>query len=179
MYARARFLYGRDNKQGHEFNLVCSAYGYCSLSYTVSPVGQNRYNYFMDENDNSAGVSIHTGFPNPALDKTAHGLDLNTLLIHHTTSTYLFRVRGNAWEASGVFDGDVAIVDRALDARDNDAVLWWDETHSEFAISIYATMAPGATLWGVITSTIHELRKGAVRTTKEEVGPKKRSDIKS
>jgi len=127
----------------------------------------------MHEDDQTIhGVSVHTGFPNPALDKTIHGLDLNTLLIHHATSTYLFRIRGNAWEDTGVFDGDVAIVDRALDARDNDVVLWWDETLSEFAVSIYATMTPGAMLWGVITSTIHELRKGAVQPPKG-TGPKK------
>ncbi|HSW99679.1 MAG TPA: S24 family peptidase [Patescibacteria group bacterium] len=122
----------------------------------------------MEESDTPTGVSVHTGFPNPALDKNTHGLDLNKLLIHHATSTYLFRVRGATWENSGVFDGDVAIIDRALDARNNDVVLWWDEARNEFAITIYSAMMPGATLWGVITSTIHELRKGAVHTDARE-----------
>jgi hypothetical protein len=53
----------------------------------------------------------------------------------------------------------VAIVDRALDPRAADAVLWWDGLRSQFSISSYRRMPHGATLWGVITSTIHEFRK--------------------
>jgi DNA polymerase V len=113
----------------------------------------------MTEDESQDGVSVHAGFPNPATDKSLHGLDLNKLLVRHAASTYLFRVRGNNWENAGVFDGDIAIVDRALDPRKNDVVLWWDETGGEFAITTYSTMPTGAAVWGVITSSIHEFRK--------------------
>ncbi len=112
----------------------------------------------MDENGPQDGVSIHSGFPNPAADKSLHGLDLNQLLIRHTTSTYLFRVRGNEWESQGIFDGDIAVIDRALDPRKNDVVLWWHDAEGQFAISHYKAMPTGASCWGVVTSTIHELR---------------------
>ena len=113
----------------------------------------------MNEEREQDGVQVHAGFPNPATDKSLHGLDLNQLLIQHTASTYLFRVRGHEWEASGVFDSDIAVVDRALDPQRNDVVLWWDGLHGEFAISTYGRMPADAACWGVITASIHEFRK--------------------
>ena len=104
------------------------------------------------------GVSVHTGFPNPATDKSLHTLDFNQLLIRHTASTYMFRVRGNDWEGAGVFDNDIAIVDRALDPKKTDVVLWWNELEGEFAISKYPQMPKEAALWGVITATVHQFR---------------------
>lgn len=105
------------------------------------------------------GLSVHTGFPNPATDTSLRTLDLNKILIANSASTYLFRVRGSDWESTGIFDGDVAIVDRALDPHKNDVVIWWDESHTQFSISTYKNMPKEATLWGVITSTIHQFRK--------------------
>ncbi|HSW66543.1 MAG TPA: S24 family peptidase [Bacillota bacterium] len=115
----------------------------------------------QEENDraSSDGVSVHTGFPNPATDSRLSGLDLNTLLIRHGASTYMFRVQGNEWEGAGVFEGDVAIVDRALDPKKRDVVLGWDEDRGEFIITPYASLPAAARLWGVITATIHEFRK--------------------
>jgi len=115
----------------------------------------------MSRNEQQDGVSVHTGFPNPAIDGRLSGLDLNQLLIQHAASTYMFRVRGSEWEDSGVFDGDIAVVDRALDPRKTDVVLWWAGQAGEFCISKYNTMPQGATLWGVITATIHQFRSSA------------------
>lgn len=113
----------------------------------------------MEESPGEDGVSIHAGFPNPATDHSLHGLDLHQLLVRHSASTYLFRVRGNEWENAGVHDGDIAIIDRALDPQKNDVVLWWDGASGEFAISAHHTMPPEAACWGVVTATIHEFRK--------------------
>lgn len=111
-----------------------------------------------EEREPSDGVSIHTGFPNPAIDQRLQTLDFNKLLVRHSASTYMFRLRGNEWEGVGVFDGDIAIVDRALDPRKNDVVLWWNESQGEFAISRYNAMPREASCWGVITATIHQFR---------------------
>ena len=81
-------------------------------------------------------MRVHAGFPNPATDASLGGLDLNKLLLRHPTSSYLFRVRGNEWERSGVFDGDIAIIDRALDPRGNDTVLWWSDTRGEMVQTV-------------------------------------------
>lgn len=112
-----------------------------------------------EERTQPEGVSEHTGFPNPATDTSLRSLDLNQLLIAHSTSTYFFRVRGNSWENAGVFDGDLAIIDRALDARKTDTVIWWNADTDTFNISSYRTVPSGATVWGVVTSTIHQHRK--------------------
>lgn len=113
----------------------------------------------QDSMHDAQGISVHTGFPNPAIDTRLHSLDLNQLLISHSASTYFFRIKGNEWESSGIFHGDIAIIDRALDAFKNDTVLWWDNGHEEFSISTLGTVPSGATVWGVITSIIHQLRK--------------------
>lgn len=102
---------------------------------------------------------MHAGFPNPATDQRLHTLDFNQLLVQHTASTYMFRVQGSEWEAAGIFDGDIAVVDRALDPRKTDVVLWWDESGGEFAISKHSAMPRAASVWGVITATIHQFRK--------------------
>ena len=114
-----------------------------------------------EEEKRPQGVSVHTGFPNPATDKSLHALDFNQLLVRHTASTYMFRVRGNEWEGAGVFDGDIAVVDRALDPRKSDVILWWDEASGEFAISKHSAMPKEAALWGVLTSTVHQFRKAS------------------
>lgn len=113
----------------------------------------------MDEQHTPDGVSVHTGFPNPATDVSLRSLDLNRLLVSHGASTYFFRVEGTQWEDAGVFDSDIAIVDRALDPRKTDVVIWWHEHEDQFVISNYKKLRPGATVWGVITATIHQFRK--------------------
>jgi DNA polymerase V len=112
-----------------------------------------------EERTQPDGVSIHTGFPNPAADTSLRSLDLNQLLIVHSTSTYFFRVRGSEWEDAGVFDGDLAIVDRAMDVRKTDTVIWWNKDSDQFSISLCSRVPHDAEVWGVITSTIHQHRK--------------------
>lgn len=106
------------------------------------------------------GVSLHTGFPNPANDHTLGTLNLNQLLIDHPISTFLFRIEGNNWESYGIFDGDIAIVDRALSPRSTDLVIWWQDGREGFALSRAKKVPDGSELWGVLTSIIHQFRKG-------------------
>jgi len=115
----------------------------------------------MTEPTTPDGVSIHTGFPNPAIDSNLRNLDLNQLLVQHGASTYFFRIEGPEWETIGIYDGDIAIIDRALDPRKTDTVIWWDENRESFAISTYKQASEQATIWGVVTATIHQLRKAA------------------
>lgn len=103
------------------------------------------------------GLSVHAGFPNAADDTRLRGLSLERLLISNPNSTFYFRVAGNHWNRIGVFDGDIALVDRALHPRRNDLVVWWRD--SDFAISSFASLPEHAEVWGVITTTIHRFRK--------------------
>lgn len=104
------------------------------------------------------GVSVHTGFPNPALDRRgqkALALDLNQLLVKRPSSTYLFRVAGHHWTNQGVYDGDIAIIDRSLPVKPSDLVIAWQD--SGFVICRQRALSEDCPPWGVITATIHQL----------------------
>lgn len=105
---------------------------------------------------NPDGVVVRDGFPNPATDTSLQSLDLNSLLITHSATTYLMRLEGREWEHLGIFDGDIVIVDRSLNARPNDLVVW---TQAERLIISYKNnVEDGCLAWGVITSAIHQFR---------------------
>jgi DNA polymerase V len=104
------------------------------------------------------GVSIHSGFPNPALDRQGQGprlaLDINQLLIRHPSSTYLFRISGHRWSDQGIYDGDIAVIDRSTGRRPNDLVITWQD--SGFGLCRQRQLPEGDTAWGVVTAIIHQ-----------------------
>lgn len=57
------------------------------------------------------------GFPAPGDDMVEDQLDLNDLLIDNPTSTFFVRVSGDSMEGARIFDGDVLVVDRALEPK--------------------------------------------------------------
>ena len=106
----------------------------------------------------AAGVSIHTGFPNAAADRRLNNLDLNQLLVRNPSSTFLFRIRGEQGITQGIFNGDIAVVDRVAAPRGQDLVLWHDG--ERFNLSRPIRIASGATVWGTVTAVIHQYREG-------------------
>lgn len=66
---------------------------------------------------------VPAGFPSPADDYLDKGLDLNEFLIKHPVATFYCRVTGGSMEGLGIFDGDILIVDRALEPLHGDVVL--------------------------------------------------------
>lgn len=104
-----------------------------------------------------SSVSIHTGFPNAADDSRLQTLNLNTLLIANPNSTFHFRVSGNQWQNIGIFDHDLALVDRAVQPHLNDIVVWI--YNNDFALSTYAHTPKNAKIWGVVITTIHQFKK--------------------
>jgi DNA polymerase V len=55
-----------------------------------------------------------TGFGAAADDYMERGIDLNEHLISNKPATYFFKMKGDAMQQAGIFDGDVLIVDRSL-----------------------------------------------------------------
>ena len=108
--------------------------------------------------DGGTRVAVHAGFPNPAADRrgTPSPLSLDRLLIRNPSSTYLFRVRGDDWLEWGIFDGDVAIIDRALTPRLGDLLLIW--SGEGFTIRAYTVDYRPHEPWGVVTTVIHDFR---------------------
>jgi DNA polymerase V len=110
---------------------------------------------------NSDGVSTHRGFPNPALERRAPGdqnlaLDLNRLLIRQSSSTYLFRIAGHHWADQGIYDGDIAVIDRAVQAGSSDLLIAWGDEGMNLCRQHQLT--PDHTPWGVVTAIIHQYR---------------------
>lgn len=110
----------------------------------------------------SDGVSIHTGFPNPALDRYDEpgprlALDLNQLLIRRPSSTYFFRIAGHRWSDQGVYDGDIAIVDRAPAPRSHQLVVVCQD--ASFSLQRHRGVSDEA-VWGVVTAIIHQFGQG-------------------
>lgn len=104
-----------------------------------------------------AAVTTHAGFPNPAADRHGSPLSLDRLLITHPSSTYFFRIRGHAWEEQGIFDGDIAIIDKALTPQAKDLVVWW-QTSGDLYLTNYSH-ARQQNIWGTVSSVIHPTRK--------------------
>ena len=103
------------------------------------------------------GVSVHTGFPNPATDTTIQGLSLDKLLIWNSASTFMMNIDSNDWQNEGIYSGDIAIIDRALAPKHIDLVVWIKD--SDFVISRFYKVPRQATVWGAVTSIIHRYRE--------------------
>ena len=61
---------------------------------------------------------VKAGFPSPAED-IREKLDLIKLLVRHKASTFFFRVSGVSMVDTGMDEGDIIIVDRAIDPYNN------------------------------------------------------------
>lgn len=64
------------------------------------------------------GSSVAAGFPSPADDYVERALDLNEHLIEHPSATFCVRASGDSMVGCGIHDGDLLIVDRAVEPRD-------------------------------------------------------------
>jgi DNA polymerase V len=58
---------------------------------------------------------IAAGFPSPADDYVEERIDLNRHLIRHREATFFLRVQGDSMINAGIHDGDMLIVDRAIE----------------------------------------------------------------
>jgi len=76
--------------------------------------------------------TVRAGFPSPADDFAEKRHDLNDLLITHPAATFFWRVRGTSMQGAGIADGDILIVNRALDAVHGDIVV--AEVDNEFTV---------------------------------------------
>ncbi|PLS80752.1 hypothetical protein CYG49_04305, partial [Candidatus Saccharibacteria bacterium] len=127
----------------------------------------------MDEfSSPTEGVVFHAGFPNAAEDARASSLSLDNLIVRHRASTFFWRLPEGGIPEMGWKGGDIAVVDRAVQAGTNDwVVAVIDEV---FVIRQYRKQGnriflltpagqreaaqDGVLLWGVITFVVQQLR---------------------
>jgi DNA polymerase V len=116
-----------------------------------------------------------TGFGAAADDFMERGIDLNEMLIGNKPATYFFRMNSNAMENSGIFVGDVLIVDRSIKTTNGKTIV--AAINGELLVRRFQQSFNRAALtadnkrfrdivldessqfqsWGVVTYVIHKL----------------------
>lgn len=66
---------------------------------------------------------VPAGFPSPAEDYIENNLDLNKYLVQHPSSTFYVRVSGFSMIDANINPGDILIVDRSINVKNNDVIL--------------------------------------------------------
>ena len=67
--------------------------------------------------------AVECGFPSPARDFTEGTIDLNEKLIPHPNATFIVRARGDSMVGSGIYPGDLLIVDRSIKPRNESIII--------------------------------------------------------
>ena len=70
-----------------------------------------------------AEQSVKAGFPSPAQDYMEGEIDLNDILIRHREATFYVRISGDSMKDAGIFDGDLAVVDRQIEPSNGNFVI--------------------------------------------------------
>ena len=116
-----------------------------------------------------------TGFGAAADDYMERGIDLNEQLISNKPATYFFRMKGDAMQEAGMFDGDILIVDRSIKLANGKIIVavlngellvrrFHKNFSSAFLIAennrykaINLAEFSDFVVWGVVVYTIHRL----------------------
>ena len=118
---------------------------------------------------------VTAGFPSPADDYAASGLDLNRELIKNPASTFYARVSGLSMIDEGINNGDLLVIDKSLEPYDGClAVCYIDgeftlkrfEKHKDYGMLIPAnkefkpikvTAENDFCIWGIVTYLIKKV----------------------
>ena len=121
--------------------------------------------------------AVRAGFPSPADDFIEEEIDLQRLLITNRPATFLVRVAGDSMVGKGLFDGDLAIVDRSLTPRAGDVVVVdvdgdrsfkvWSGRGAAAALAFANPRYPAFALdpdalveiWGVVSGSVNPRRR--------------------
>lgn len=76
--------------------------------------------------------AIKAGFPSPAEDYLNESLDFNRDLIRHPEATFYGRVQGDSMIGAGICDGDIAVIDRSIEAEHGNVVVAY--INNEFTV---------------------------------------------
>ena len=120
-------------------------------------------------------AGVQAGFPSPADDFIDKRLDLNEHLINHPAATFFVRAVGDSMLGAGIHDGDLLIVDRAVEPQAGKVVmaaiggeltvkrlerrgesLFLSPANPDFP-SFDVTAREDFEIWGVVTHVIHKV----------------------
>lgn len=123
-------------------------------------------------------TSVPAGFPSPAQDYFQESLDISHYIVKNREATFYMRVEGEALKDFSVMPGDLLVVDRSFQPRDNNLViavidgmfllrrmrkvgkrvfltLENDEDTKEITYS--STGEANIEIWGTVTFVVHDL----------------------
>ncbi|MBI5721307.1 MAG: peptidase [Burkholderiales bacterium] len=121
--------------------------------------------------------SVAISFGSPAGESGVTRLDLDDILVRHPQAAFLMRITGDSMREAGVHDGDLALVDRAMDGAHGQVVIAilgdefvcrrlhrrGSDVRLQAADAACADWVPGAgeelQIWGVVTHVIRPLTK--------------------
>lgn len=86
----------------------------------VVPSGENGTPVLVGD---LRSCSVQAGFPSQADDHLVQRVDLMKELVKHPQATHLLRIRGDSMRDMGIFEGDVVLVDKAIDPRSGHVVI--------------------------------------------------------
>ena len=123
-------------------------------------------------------TGVSAGFPSPADDYLDVDLNLHKYLVKHPAATFFIIAKGHSMEKAGIGDEDLLVVDKSLEAKNNDIVI--ASVNGEFTVKRYINSNGKILLraeteignypdininesldfeiWGVVTHTIHNHR---------------------
>lgn len=92
-----------------------------------------------------ADQGIRAGFPSPAQDYMSDSIDLNQELIRHPATTFYARAVGDSMKGCGIDDGDLLVIDKAIDPQEGDIVVAYID--GEFTLKKVKLELDGSCLW--------------------------------
>lgn len=116
---------------------------------------------------------VPAGFPSPADDYVEKRLDLNEHLIDHPAATFFVRVKDHSMEGAAIHDGDLLVVDRAIEPSHGRIVIAvvngeltvkrlafrdghaWLEPENPAYRPLQLTEGLDCVIWGVVKHVIH------------------------
>ncbi|WP_428224116.1 LexA family protein [Flavobacterium sp.] len=118
---------------------------------------------------------VSAGFPSPAADFNENTIDLNKELCENPLATFYIKVKGNSMMDAGIHDGDILVVDKSIEARDNKIAVCFID--GEFTVKrikieedclhlvaenpsyppIKVTTENQFMVWGIVTYTIKKM----------------------
>ncbi len=121
-------------------------------------------------------TGVSAGFPSPAEDYVELALDLNKELVKHPAATFYARVKGNSMIDAGIEDGDLLVIDKAIEPKDGSIAVCYID--GEFTVKRLAVLDDGVFLvpanaefkpikiteeneflvWGLVAYVIHKPR---------------------
>ena len=89
----------------------------------TNPFQPSSYRGTKDFSQQAVKTANATGFGAAADDYAERGIDLNEQLIRNKPATFFMRVNSDAMVGAGIYNGDVIIVDRSLEAKSGKVVV--------------------------------------------------------